>query len=271
MDKFIPNSDTIAYSRRVPYPPDKFKLLAEASSDEEIERVKKLPYLQLVGALLYLSTMSRPDLSYHMSVLCSFMQNPSEQCYEAAQSLLLYAGKTRDLAIRYSRTYVVPDCFSDCASHIRDKGGLHAFSDSTWTAPKSSCGYTVFMSGGPIAFSSRKLNVVADSTALAEYSAASACAKETSFVRFLLGELHFSIPGPIITGVDNTAAIKISEKHGVTKLTKHFDFCASRLRDEVEHCRTSLKYVNTHDQTADIFTKALDEKTFIRHRNAFYN
>ena len=78
LDKFIPNSDTIAYSRRVPYPPDKFKLLAEASSDEEIERVKKLPYLQLVGALLYLSTMSRPDLSYHMSVLCSFMQNPSE-------------------------------------------------------------------------------------------------------------------------------------------------------------------------------------------------
>ena len=76
---------------------------------------------------------------------------------------------------------------------------------------------------------------------------------------------------PIITGVDNTAAIKISEKHGVTKLTKHFDFCAGRLRDEVEHCRTSLKYVNTHDQTADIFTKALDEKTFIRHRNAFYN
>ena len=105
LNKFIPNSDAVAYGRRIPYPSTKFKELQEASSDAEIERVKKLPYLQLVGALLYLSTMSRPDIAYYMSVLCSFMQNPSLQCYEAAQSVLLYVGHTRGLTIRYSRTF----------------------------------------------------------------------------------------------------------------------------------------------------------------------
>ena len=53
--------------------------------------------------------------------------------------------------------------------------------------------------------SSRKLNVIADSSALAEYSAASACCKELTFVRHLLGELHFALPGPVTLAVDNSA------------------------------------------------------------------
>ena len=205
-----------------------------------------------------------------MSVLCSFMQNPSEQCYEAAQSVLLYAGKTRHLSIRYSRQYRVPAAMDSVVQHIRNKGGLYSFCDSTWTAPKSTCGYAVFMSGGPIAFSSRKLNVVADSSALAEYSCASACSKETSFVRMLLNELKFTVNGPIVIGVDNTAAITISQKHGVTKLTKHFDFSVHRIREEVEHLRAHMHWVETYYQVADIFTKALDEKSFLRHRDTFY-
>ena len=201
LDRFIPNSDSIAYARRVPYPPSKFKELSEAKSDEEAERVKKLPYLQLIGALLYLATMSRPDLAYHMSVLCSFMQNPSLQCYEAAQSVLLYAGNTREFAIRFSATYSIPDGFTRQSESIRNKGGLYAFCDSTWTAPKSMCGYVVFMAGGPVVWSSRKLNVIADSTALAEYSCASACSKETHFLRNLLSGLRFEVNGPVVVGV----------------------------------------------------------------------
>jgi len=104
--------DAIAFGRKIPYPASKFKELQEASSDAEIERLKKLPYLQLVGALLYLSTMSRPDIAHHMSVLCSFMQNPSLQCFEAAQSVLLYVAHTKNLTIRYSRTFAVPECFT---------------------------------------------------------------------------------------------------------------------------------------------------------------
>jgi hypothetical protein len=222
--------------------------------------------LQLVGALLYLATMSRPDLLYHMSVLCSFMQNPSLQCFEAAQSLLLYAGKTRDLSIRYTPNFKVPDGLRDHSDVIHQHGGLCSLSDSSWTAPKSTCGYCVLMAGGPIAFSSRKLNVIADSSALAEYSAASACTKENTFVRNLLSELGYCISGPVILGVDNTAAIKISEDRGATKLTKHFDFAVYRLRDEVEHNRVKVVWVNTYDQVADLFTKALDEKSFFRQR-----
>ena len=97
-----------------------------------------------------------------------------------------------------------------------------------------------------------------------------ACSKETHFLRNRLSGLRFNVNGPIVVGVDNTAAITIAEKNGATKLTKHFDFAVHRLRDDVEHLRTRLIHIHTIDQTADIFTKALDEKAFIRHRNSFF-
>ena len=215
--------------------------------------------------------MSRPDISYHMSILASFMQNPSMECFEAAQSLLLYVGKTRDLSIHYSSKFNVPDCLSTHVRAINDMSGIHAFFDSSWTVPRSHCGYGVWYCGGPIAYGSRKLNVIADSSALAEYAAGSLCSKELSFVRHLLRELHAEIKGPIVVAADNTASISISEKNGVTKLTKHFDFCVARLRHEVQHNCVLLHHVGTDDQTADIFTKALDEKTFLHHRGAFFS
>jgi hypothetical protein len=76
--------------------------------------------------------------------------------------------------------------------------------------------------------------------------------------------------GPGILAVDNSAAIKISEQQGVSKLTKHFAFAAHRIRDEVEHLRLRCWHVDTEDQTADIFTKALADPVFLRHRNQFF-
>eukprot|EP00325_Prymnesiales_sp_UTEX-LB-985_P011820 CAMPEP_0174754512 /NCGR_PEP_ID=MMETSP1094-20130205/105773_1 /TAXON_ID=156173 /ORGANISM="Chrysochromulina brevifilum, Strain UTEX LB 985" /LENGTH=344 /DNA_ID=CAMNT_0015960383 /DNA_START=684 /DNA_END=1719 /DNA_ORIENTATION=+ len=259
LNKFIPNSDTIAFGRKIPYPVSKVKELREASSDAEVERVKALPYLQLVGALLYLSTMTRPDIAYMMSVLCSFMQNPSLQCYEAAQSVLLYVGHTRSLALHYSHTYAIPECFRSNSQRISDNCGVYAYSDASWTVPRSTLGYSVFMSGGAITWSSRKFNVIADSSALAEYSAASATCKELGFVRNLLNELQVGSKGTFALAVDNQAAIKISEQRGVTKLTKHFDFAAYRIRDEVETQRVRA-----------YLTKALDDYSFMRHRDKYF-
>jgi len=128
----------------------------------------------------------------------------------------------------------------------------------------------VFMAGGPIAWSSRKLHVIADSVALAEYSAASAASKELTFIRSVLFEMQAKIDGPIVLGVDNNAAIKISEERGVSKLTKHFDLAFHRIRDEVESLRLRCVHVGTYDQTADVLTKALSDYEFMRHRDKYF-
>ena len=268
MDKFFPNSEATTVQRNIPYPVEKCKTLGLATDDAEIERMRTLPYLQLVGSLLYLSTMTRPDISYITGVLCQFMSSPSLQCFEAAQSVLLYCGKTSELKIHYrgGHKFHVPDALLAASPDITNKYGLHAYSDSSWNLPKSTYGYCVFAAGGLISYCSRKNNVIADSSALAEYSGVSAATKELLFDRNLFNETGRTVSGPIVLGVDNTASISIAEKEGVTKLTKHFDFAVNRVRDEVSCLRVRLLYVPTTEMTADIFTKPLDAATFLRLR-----
>ena len=89
-------------------------------------------------------------------------------------------------------------------------------------------------------------------------------------MRNMLFELGAMVHGPIALAVDNKAAIKISEERGVSKLTKHFDFAAHRIRDEVEHLRLRCYFVDTDSQLADIFTKALGDWVFMRLRDKFF-
>ena len=112
--------------------------------------------------------------------------------------------------------------------------------------------------------------IITDSSALAEYSAASATSKELAFIRNLLRDLLCPLSSPTTLAVDNKAAIKISEERGVSKLTKHFDFAAHRIRDDVEHLRIRCIFVDTYDQTADPLTKAMSDYEFMRHRDKYF-
>ena len=89
--------------------------------------MKKLPYLQLIGSLLYL-TLTRPDVAYHMSVLCSFMHNPSPAAYYAAIDLLLYLLNTQDYQLRFLGSVKPPTGVnSKLHPSIGSSSGLLAF------------------------------------------------------------------------------------------------------------------------------------------------
>ena len=73
-------------------------LKLQSSSDEGIENMCKyltwthaqnITLPTMLGALPYLSVMSRPDIAAYISILCSFIQNQSYKCYVAAQSSAL--------------------------------------------------------------------------------------------------------------------------------------------------------------------------------------
>ena len=97
LDKFVPSHSVNSVKHSKPCSPEAFARLSIAKDDNERERVSKLPYLQIIGSLLYLSTMTRPDISFYVTMLCKYMHDPSLECYDAAVSLLLYVGATKDL------------------------------------------------------------------------------------------------------------------------------------------------------------------------------
>ena len=74
------------------------------------------------------------DIAFHMSILCSFMSDPSQECYDAAIALLLYVGATKHKTLVYPG---LTDAFPGLenprlAKNIAGNQGVQAYSLPSW-------------------------------------------------------------------------------------------------------------------------------------------
>jgi len=60
------------------------RTMCPASPEEQAE-MKKVPYRELVGKLLYLAVATHPNISYAIGVLCHFVENPGHLHWGAAK------------------------------------------------------------------------------------------------------------------------------------------------------------------------------------------
>jgi hypothetical protein len=266
MQRFLPTKTH--HSHSTPCTSDAIAALGAPKSDEERERMKSIPYLQIVGSLLYISTMTRPDINFVMSKLCMHMADPNLKCYELALNVLLYLDKTKDMVIQFTSNPGTFDGLHDHKQFISHNLDFVTFSDASWGDACPVYGYCCFMSDGPIAFCAKKLKS-AGSSCEAEYTAAYFASKEIEFIRNLLDELGSPFQGSVIIAVDNTAAIDVANDYGVSAKTKHFERATHYLREMVTHLKVKLVHVRSMNQLADIFTKALGKTDFQRIRGKF--
>ena len=68
--------------------------------------------------------------------------------------------------------------------------------------------------------------------------------------------------GRLVLACDNTACIDLAHDVGVSSRTKHFQRAIHYLRDLTSMRRVIPVYVNTKQQKADGYTKALDKSSF---------
>ncbi len=74
----------------------KFELTAE-----EREEMKRVPYAQLVGSLMYATVGTRLDIAFVVPMLSRFMSDPAGIHWEAAKRVLHYLKGTRDYRLTY--------------------------------------------------------------------------------------------------------------------------------------------------------------------------
>ena len=97
----------------------------------ERERMKIKGFINLMGSLLYVGN-TRPDVSFNLSTLSRFMQDPSEASYSAAIAVLIYLLSTHELRITYqpkNKVYEVPSELHKYKNQIISNYGFVAFSD----------------------------------------------------------------------------------------------------------------------------------------------
>ncbi|KAL2945752.1 hypothetical protein AAZX31_U031700 [Glycine max] len=126
---------------------------------------------------------------------------------------------------------------------------------------KSTSGGCFYLGTNLISWFSKKQNCVSLSTAEAEYIAAGSSCSQLVWMKQMLKE--YNVEQDVMTlYCDNMSAINISKNPVQHSRTKHIDIRHHYIRDLVDDKVITLKHVDTEEQIADIFTKALDANQF---------
>jgi hypothetical protein len=213
---------------------------------EKEPSVANVPFRELVGALLFLSRNTRPDISFAVNFISRFNDCFQEKHWKAAKRILRYLQGSKQLCLTYHSQE--PDFFGYC--------------DSDWAQDrsdrKSTTGYVFFFAGAPISWATKKQQSVALSTCEAEYMAMSEATKEAMYLRQLLQDINMlPQPAPTIIYCDNQAAIQLTKTESQHNRAKHIDIRHHFVRDAIRRKIVTFKYVNSENNTADILTKAI--------------
>lgn len=202
-------------------------------------------YRRLVGKLIYL-TISRPDLAYSVHVLAQFMNNPHVTHWHAALKLIRYLSHTTEQGLFY-------------AKHANPV--LTAYCDADWGScnqtRQSLTGFCVTFGNTLVSWRCKKQQTVSRSTAEAEYRSMADTSCEITWLIALLSEMHLTGFTPVPLFCDNQSALYIASNPVFHERTKHIEIDCHLVRQKFKAGLISPQHISTHDQPADLFTKAL--------------
>ena len=267
-----PNKDSVSFSqkRQIIKLFNKYANNTQKRYDTPMEAELKLypgdkdnlpdvPYREVVGALLFIARMSRPDILYAVNVLSRMNNCYTQEHYKYVLRVVIYLYHTADIKLTYKSNPNAPPLTQYCdSSHGDDK------SDGT-----STCGDITYLFGNAVSWNIMKQKTVSLSTSEAEYKTLTYAFRDGMyFYNILRTEMKLFSWFPITTYIDNIGAGYMAETGQCNKRTKHihieYHFVKEKIRDKVH----VLERVASEFNVSDIFTKPLPSATFKRMRKS---
>ena len=222
--------------------------------DTKEKKGEEFPYLSMLGAALWCTRVC-PEIQYAVSLLAMFSAAPEPSHCKALKNVFQYLKSVKEMGLVFHSN---PD--------ENLKFEMRGFVDASYADNygnnldnrRSTTGFVFMLGGAAISWSSKRQAVVACSTTESEYIAAYTATREAICLRRMLIELgETSVIAPVDLNEDNQACIKLAKNPCSAQRTKSMDTKYHFLRQAVQEGKINLKYVDTKEQLADIFTKML--------------
>ena len=140
----------------------KLSSVKEDLPKEEAAYMKKMPYSNVVGSLMYAMISTRPDMAYGVSLVSRFMSKPSKDHWKAVKWLMRYIRGSMSVGLVYES---------------RKEGGscISGYCNSDYVADldkrRSITGHAFTVGRNLVSWKSNLQHIVALSTTEAEYVA----------------------------------------------------------------------------------------------------
>jgi hypothetical protein len=206
-------------------------------------------YLQLIGTLLYLSIMTRPDISWIVQALSRHAVDPRYYHFQSAIKVFGYLKST----IRYGLVFPKLNYNSNSSTQLT----FNCYTDADYAGDKissrSTSGYVIFLNNCLIHWISKLQSYVAPSTTAAEYTAMSAATNELIWMKEVLEAIGLKIHSPIDIKGDNQAQIKLVNRQELA--TRNVRVSYHNVQHEADKGTISVEWIEGKNNIADILTK----------------
>jgi hypothetical protein len=216
------------------------------------------PYKSLIGSLLYIARVTRPDVMYAVSFMSRFASNPGKKHWEVLRGILKYLVGTSGMGLRYkkggsSETQIDLDSWPDSSfADDREKG-------------KTTYGHVSYVGGCAYAWQSTLSKTTPQSVFEGEIIAANESCKIMTAYSFITEEMGYWAGTPVVH-VDNDPAVFFAENAVHTRKSRHMMPKFYYIREQVENGHVRMSRTKTEDQKGDIMTKMLGKGAFEKFR-----
>ncbi|RVW87752.1 Retrovirus-related Pol polyprotein from transposon RE1 [Vitis vinifera] len=178
--------------------------------------------------------------------------------YQRLVGRLIYLSHTRpDIAFSVSKGLLFKS-----RGHLQ----IETYTDADWAGSivdrRFTFGYCSFVGGNLVTWRSKKQNVVARSSAEAEFRAVAHGICEIMWIRRLLEELKMTGSSPMKLYCDNKAAISVAHNPVLHDRTKHVEVGKHFIKEKIDNGLVCVTYIPTKEQVANVFTKGLHKRQF---------
>ncbi|XP_059295489.1 peroxidase 21-like [Lycium ferocissimum] len=148
----------------------------------------------------------------------------------------------------------------------KEQGQLMGYSDSDWAGSvdymKRTSGYAFTLGSGLFSWNSKKQEVVAQSSAEAEYIVIASATNQALWLRKILYDSEQNGIEATVIKVDNKSAISMDKNPVLHGRNKHINVKFHTIRQAEKDGEVKLVHCSSNQQIADIMTKALPKWKF---------
>ena len=231
------------------------------SSDEKALAKAKTEFKKQIGLLLYISVMTRPDITYAVNYLAQFCEYPHINLFKMINRMFQYLANTKSQSLEFktqNNTQLEIYTDSDYSQDINSRRSMNA--------------YLVQLYGNTVYWKSKYTALVCTSSAEAELQAVFIASNEAIWFRQLIVFLGMEKKDCVCQlRVDNMSIVHDLNKDNFSQASKHFAVRLHTVKERLTkpdphdpfsdgNIRFKIDHISGDKQLADILTKPVTVK-----------